>query len=379
MINNRIFKKLFRRVLFIYFYRRRYSYIAAKVSIDCILDEIYLFPEISFVEKLKIYKAGYFVYTKLLQDKIGSEYDLLPPIKYYKLHPINERYSSWIDDKITFRYLLEPFKAYLPKYYLQIERGKVLSLPDFPKDMTASKESFLPLLKRVGKLACKPLNGSGGNGFIKLEISDNDIIRNGCITSAVEVIDELFRAESFLISEFIEPCASLRVFNNLSTATIRVVAIRDKEKTTLTGAYLRTGTQMSGFVDNMSKGGVLSAVEVSSGKILSPILQFTGGDYQVIEAHPDTGKPIQGQFSNWKEVIEVLKQIGDYCPQLKYIGYDIAMTDDGFRILEMNSLQDLINIEWYFGLKPDPVFMSFFNKRCQGILRKTRVFPKKHL
>lgn len=357
-------------MLFRYFYSKKFSYIAAKSSVDCILEEIYLFPEISFVEKLKIYRTGYFVYTKLLQDQIGAEYNLLPPIKYYNMHPINGRYSSWMDDKITFRYMMEPFKAYIPKYYLQIEMGKVMFLPDFPKDLTKSKESFLLLLQRVGRLACKPLNGSGGDGFLKLEYEDQGIIKNGCLHSTSEVVDELFQMDSLLISEYVESCECLQWINKLSTSTIRVIAVRDQGRTTLTGAYLRTGTKESGYVDNMSKGGVLSAVDMDTGKILAPILQFKNGDYQLIAGHPDTGKPIYGQLTNWKEVKAVLQQIGDYYPQIKYVGYDIAMTDNGFKIIEMNSLQELINIEWYFGLKPHPVFTAFFAGECQGNLRK---------
>ena len=33
---------------------------------------------------------------------------------------------------------------------------------------------------------------------------------------------------------------------------------------------------------------------------------------------------------------EIIK-IGKYCPQLKWLGYDIAITPDGFNIIEINS------------------------------------------
>ncbi len=38
---------------------------------------------------------------------------------YMYLHQINNSYKKWIEDKMTFRLVLEPFKQYLPKYTYQ--------------------------------------------------------------------------------------------------------------------------------------------------------------------------------------------------------------------------------------------------------------------
>lgn len=94
--------------------------------------------------------------------------EFLSDFDYKKLHLINGIYSRWIDDKLVIRYLLAPFKDYLPDYYFQVKRSQVTPLPDLPSGYAANPEGIIKLLTDKGDLAFKPMAGSHGIGFYKL-------------------------------------------------------------------------------------------------------------------------------------------------------------------------------------------------------------------
>ena len=63
--------------------------------------------------------------------------------------------------------------------------------------------------------------------------------------------------------------------------------------------------------------------------------------YTDAPTHPDSGVLLDGILPNWDLVISQLLAISRYLPQLKWLGFDIAITEDGFRIIEINSHQGL--------------------------------------
>lgn len=63
--------------------------------------------------------------------------------------------------------------------------------------------------------------------------------------------------------------------------------------------------------------------------------------YVEIEEHPDTGTVLKGYLPNWELVKRGVIEVSKMMPQLEYLGYDIAITDDGFKILEINIHQDI--------------------------------------
>lgn len=57
--------------------------------------------------------------------------------------------------------------------------------------------------------------------------------------------------------------------------------------------------------------------------------------------HPDTGVRIEGIVPNWELMKKGITDICRFMPELEYLGFDIAITDDGFKIIEINIHQDL--------------------------------------
>ena len=60
-----------------------------------------------------------------------------------------------------------------------------------------------------------------------------------------------------------------------------------------------------------------------------------------MDHHPDTGTLLEGYLPNWETVKKGVYDISMMIPQLEYLGFDIAITEDGFKILEINIHQDI--------------------------------------
>lgn len=67
------------------------------------------------------------------------------------MHPFNGIYSSWIDDKLTLKYILNGTELHstMPEYYFQINNcDNILPLSDYPAtdDNKISIDSLIQLL-----------------------------------------------------------------------------------------------------------------------------------------------------------------------------------------------------------------------------------------
>ena len=65
-----------------------------------------------------------------------------------------------------------------------------------------------------------------------------------------------------------------------------------------------------------------------------------GNSYSLCNIHPDTGVPISGTIPYWEETICIVKEIASGMPQLQYFGFDVAITENGPKIIEVNVFPD---------------------------------------
>lgn len=132
-------------------------------------DDFFHNHETSWRQKLWAHRRGFY------SDRIAkfglteaNYHEFLSDFTYTRLHHINGLYSRWIDDKLVIRYLLAPFKDYLPNYYYQVKENQVNPLPDLPSGYGHDPEGIIKLLTDEGDLVFKPMAGSHGIGFYKL-------------------------------------------------------------------------------------------------------------------------------------------------------------------------------------------------------------------
>jgi len=329
------------------------------------LYEDFFETKISLSKKIWAYKHGFL--SKRIFDYDLNESNLndyIPDFLYYKLHPIN-RCSTWIDDKLTFRYILQPFSDYLPRYFYEISNGSIYKLLDCPDDLSSTYEDIIMLLERVKKLAVKKTSGSGGIGFYKLDYTNDEYYINNKRTDKIEVIKLLSSLEDYIITEYIISEKSLRKIYDITPNSLRVMAIRNEQTTCITGAFIRFGNSSSGMVDNAFAGGIVCGVNIKDGELYQPKLHKNQQCVD-IPVHPDSLERIEGTIKHWKLIVKKIKEIGDYIPQIKYMGYDIIVTDNGFKIIEINSHQSLQSMQMYYPIFKNEYSKKFFNSLLKG-------------
>lgn len=131
----------------------------------------------SLPQKLWAWRRGFLSYRIQQYGLTDENYrSFLSDYQYHWLNRINNDYQVWINDKLTTRYVLEPYKQYLAEYYFaffkQDGMSYIKALPDLPRGFEASYDGLFELLKEKHLIALKPSAGTHGDGFYRLEWLD---------------------------------------------------------------------------------------------------------------------------------------------------------------------------------------------------------------
>lgn len=98
-------------------------------------------------------------------------------------------------------------------------------------------------------------------------------------------------------------------------------------------SILRIG-QGNTFVDNGGAGGILAPIDLETGIIHSIPMDKLLNKYII---HPDTGVQIIGyKIPRWNEAIALARKLAYVVPSVRYVGWDLALTDDGWIMIEGN-------------------------------------------
>ena len=191
-------------------------------------------------------------------------------------------------------------------------------------------------------MALKPSAGTHGDGFYCLSYDKGSLYANDQIIDLEDLENMINDFHSFyLVTEFINMNYNLKKIYDKSVNSIRVMVINkygyDPQ---IMQAYMRIGSLKSGYTDNVGYGGICVMINVETGEMFNPE-QIVDHKFQPCDRHPDTGTLIRGKIPNWDMMCSKLLDICRYMPELEYLGFDIAITDQDFQIIEINIHQDL--------------------------------------
>ncbi len=320
---------------------------------------------VSFKNKVWCLSHGFSPnFLKVIGEKeLKSNYkNYLSNKEYYKLHPFNDQYSFWIDDKLTTKYVFSKHNEYLPKYYFQTDDKDVLRLSDCEKDYECSAKGIMECLDDVKLLAAKRMIGSCGHGFYRLEKKDDGYYISNKKASREEVEKLISGLKGYLFMECIVNHAELRAIWPDALNTIRILFGNCDGNPVVMRSFMRFGNSKSKGVDNASSGGIEAVVNVHTGESFYAFKKNEKGYAEPITNHPDSGAKLLFKIPKWDEVIAELKKICLSYPQLSYLGFDIAVTDDGFKIIEINSLSGLEYVQAKAPMYSDPETRELLRK-----------------
>lgn len=298
-------------------------------------------------QAFSIHRRGFTVsdwtFMDLNKDKCG---EYLSNVEYYGMHPINGRFSAWIDDKLTLKYLCSgtALDEYMPKYYFQISaEGHILPLMDYETDKSfCDVGEVAKLLREKSELAIKLIAGSIGEGFYKAEYQKGEYLLNGEVLSEADFCTRLSGLRDYLIIEYLHPNEDLARFCPDTVNCIRYLLGRVDGKMVMLRGFIRFGTKASHFVENYNAGGVLCYLNDNGYFSGGNVIDEKTGKNMIITHHPDSGAELTGRIPLWDEIVEAGRKLDHHFPQMDYLGVDFVITSkDKVKILEINSLSSL--------------------------------------
>jgi hypothetical protein len=194
--------------------------------------------------------------------------------------------------------------------------------------------------QHVADFVVKPAFGLLGKDihyFNKLEYHDNNILLNSSNGLTIYLSD-LLKHEHLIFESHVEQSKQFSEFNPSSVNCLRfMTALNPDGKVKIIGTTIKVGRENS-FVDNASQGGnINAAVDLLNGKIYN-VYHFQGfRKIKPITHHPDTRTILDGVIiKNWEIIKAKVISFHENIPYLKVIGWDIAITESGPKVIELN-------------------------------------------
>jgi hypothetical protein len=222
----------------------------------------------------------------------------------------NKAYWYLFDDKAVFN---ELFKEDVGRDWLKLSAD-------------TKPEAVRAFLNRNADIIVKPLEGSSGVGIERYTRADwqgreeaflADMRRKGVGILEERVIQH---------PKMMEMCPT-------SVNTVRIATLLGDKKQGAVYAFLRIG--VGKVMDNVDCGGMAARVDLQSGKLLTVGADKAGNTY---EKHPVTGTPVVGfTVPFFQEAVQMCVKAAQKVPQMRYIAWDVAITENGPRFIEGNS------------------------------------------
>ncbi len=189
----------------------------------------------------------------------------------------------------------------------------------------ATLKEFEEFLSGLEVIISKPTAEACGRGVEKLSVED--------FPSTEALYAHIKEINSGLCEEFVVQHKDVSALYPHSVNTYRVVTVLTEGVPHIIYAFIRIGNG-GRFVDNINAGGMAAPINIETGMIEYPAFDKDSIYY---ETHPYTGCPIQGwQLPMWKESVELVLNAATVVPQVGYVGWDVAVTENGPLLIEGN-------------------------------------------
>lgn len=205
------------------------------------------------------------------------------------------------------------------------------SFDDYPK--------FVDYVQKHKTFMLKDVYGSLGIGIAKIDADGKD---------TKQLFFEVLQKSPCILEEYIVQSNELAVFNPSSVNTVRFVMFTHPDGS-ITDVYsmFRTGVGDT-VIDNASMGGIACAVDTETGVVISN--GFVKKNKDTYTCHPISKIAYKGfQIPRWNELKQVCYDASKLVPGFKLIGWDMALTDNGWVIVEGNSRPHINTIQMCLG------------------------------
>ena len=261
------------------------------------------------------------------QYTYGCFYKIIPPLR--RTIMTQRRLESVIKEfnDPKYIYLLKNKNVFNETFSFWVKRKWLWS-----RSMELS--SFQKLIEHCKMVFIKPLDEQEGKGIKTMKSSDLMLSLESSFQNLIK--------ENCLIEEPIRQ-HPLMAFNNSAVNTVRVITCLDSHgEPHILRAALRVGVGAS-MIDNYSAGGVMYDVDVETGHIDN---QGIGHDRKRYIYHPGSNICMLGfKIPNWDKVVDGVCKAATLIPKIRFVGWDVAITEDGIELIEGNHNPGLYAME----------------------------------
>ena len=254
---------------------------------------------------------------------------------------INGEARLILDDKRVFTELMGRVLS-VPPILAQVDRGRLLG-PPHDVDATLSLDDLLDA--SASGIVVKPHGGGRGRNIRVIQRkNDGSYVVNGTPSDREAVQAALMSADECIVNPRLVQSAWASALHPATINTLRILTGVDPDthEPFVIRSVQRMGSSRSIPVDNFSEGGYCAPVNTETGE-LGPAATFPRtGALERVEAHPETGTRITGErIPNWSAIRDEILRACKCFPMLKYVGWDVVHTDEGFSVLEGNNHSDV--------------------------------------
>ena len=192
-------------------------------------------------------------------------------------------------------------------------------------DIRNGFEGFSAFCAKCPKFIAKPIYGTCGMNVSLCEINEN---------TDVKALYEKLLKDCCLCDEYVVQHPKMATLNPSSVNTLRIITIRTKNGVKIFGATLRVGGK-GNVMDNIAQGGCIAAVDSETGIVST----LGNGDYPGAKEIyvTESGVILPGfEVPFFDEAKNMAIKAADVLPNIRYTGWDIAITEKGPVLIEGN-------------------------------------------
>ena len=285
-----------------------------------------------------------------LYEKRFSYRDMLTylpeTVFFYEILPQINKQTFLLDDKNVFESMIKGYGIPHPKTVF-----KTLKKTPYGSEMdvVVNKDYFSSVLKKTNAdiLFCKPADcGSGGKGIFILKRKNNMFVDEEGNQFSFDYLVKMSGSD-WIIQEAVENCQVLKNIYEYATNSFRVLTyFKPSEGAKVMYCILKLGNNKA-YTDNAHTGGIYVKIDTKTGNLADTAYDENLYSYK---AHPLTGVKFKDKkIANIGQVVSLAEKLGNICPSMTFVGWDIALTPEGPVVLEGNSSPGLTIIQRTYG------------------------------
>ncbi len=289
--------------------------------------------------------GGYLADQYVLYDfDHNDKNEYLSEFDWYRSRYINEPFDFMMNNKVVCAEVLKQYVR-VPTTYAVKNKGFLTSTDD----KYTSYEDLYELLKEKKKLFIKPFGAGKGTGVNQFQYINGKPYIGIKRSSRKEIINYMRKNDDWMISECMQQHSYSSNLYDKTVNTIRLITMRDIEtqKIKIFFAVQRIGTSATIPVDNGSRGGLVSKIDLETGELSEARSLHS---LEVHEVHPDSGAKIKGAvIPGWQDIKKEILALANKVSFMHFIAWDILVTEEGICIIEANTSSGVNIIQLWGG------------------------------